>query len=310
MILTVTLTPSIDKLYMLDGLEPYSVMRVKEVRNTAGGKGLNVSRVAALLGEKVTAMGFVGGFVGQYFESLITEADICKAFTRVASETRSCVNGWDMARNASTEYLEPGAPVTEAEVDRFYADFIRALPTADVVTISGSVPKGAPADCYARLIAQCRDADKPVLLDTSGEALLAALKAKPTFVKLNTDEVAQLLGHEVNGFEECAAAAKRLHGEGISHVVISLGAEGALMVCGEGVWAGEPPRIRPRNTVGCGDSMVAGFAVSIVRKLLPEEGMRLSVAVSAANALSIGTGSFDPCDLEDLLPKIKIQRMP
>jgi len=310
MILTVTLNTSIDKLYMLDSLEPYTVMRVREVKNTAGGKGLNVSRVAAQLGEKVTAMGFVGGFVGHYFESLITEANIHKAFTQVASETRSCINGWDTSRNASTEYLEPGASVTTTEVNHFYADFARELLTADVVTISGSMPAGMPGDCYSRMIAQCRQAGRPVLLDASGETLRSAAKARPTFIKPNTDEIAQLLGFEVRGLEEIAVAAKRLHSEGIENVVVSLGAEGALMACDKGVWMGKPPHIQPKNTVGCGDSMVAGFAVGIVRKLPPEETLRLAVAVSAANALTIGTGSFDPDDLEDLLPSVMVQKTP
>jgi len=265
--------------------------------------------VAALLGEKVVAMGFVGGWMGQYFQSLITEPKIRKAFTRVESETRSCVNVWDAARNASTEYLEPGVPVTKADVERFRADFTRELPAAEVVSISGSMPQGLPADFYATLIAQCREAGKPVLIDTSGDALRSAVKAKPTLIKPNTDEVAQLTGRAVNGLEDITAVAKRLRGEGIAQVVVSFGAKGALMACDEGTWVGKPPRIRPRNTVGCGDSMVAGFAVGMVRKLPPQERLRLAMAVAAANALSIGTGSFDPCDLTDLLPKIKIKEI-
>lgn len=309
MILTVTLNTSIDKLYMLDELQPYTVMRVRQVCNTAGGKGMNISRVAAQLGEEVIAMGFVGGFTGQYFESLITEPGIRKAFTHVKSETRSCINGWDMTRNLSTEYLEPGSPVTADEVDRFDQDFERELRKADVVTLSGSLPIGMPADAYARLIEQCHRAGKPVLLDTSGETLRCAVKARPTFVKPNKDEIAQLLGHEARGTEEIARAARVLREGGILTVVVSLGAEGALMACGEGMWLGKPPMIHPKNTVGCGDSMVAGFAVGMSRNLPPEECLRLAVAVSAANALSMSTGGYEPQDLERILPAVEIKPM-
>ncbi len=306
MILTVTLNASIDKLYMIKRLDPYTVMRVEKVINTAGGKGMNVARVAAGLGEKVTATGFVGGFIGQYFESLITEANIRRAFTHVASETRSCINGWDMTKNESTEYLEPGAPVTGEEVERFYEDFARELAHADVVTLSGSLPEGMPKDAYGRLIALCRDAGKRVLLDTSGEALKRAVKALPTLVKPNKDEIAQLLGHEVRDFDEVVGAARKLYETGVALVAVSLGAEGALLVSRDGAWHGRPPRITPVNTVGCGDGMLAGFAVGLGRGLHPKEMLRLAVAVSAAGALSMATGGYDPADFDRIYPKITI----
>lgn len=306
MILTVTMNPSIDKLYMVPRDTHGTVMRVQQVRNTAGGKGLNVSRVASLLGERVTAMGIVGGHIGGYFESLISEG-IDRAFTHVASETRSCINVWDMSSGASTEYLEPGAPITAKEVERFFADFLRELPGADVVTISGSLPKGAPDDSYERLIRWCHEAGKPVLLDTSGENLRRGTTAVPDFAKPNTDELAQLLGHPVQGMEEAAAAARELHRQGIRWAVVSLGAEGAILACSEGVYHGRPPKITPRNTVGCGDSMVAGFAVSMARGMAPEDALRLAVAVSAANALTLSTGSFAKADFDNLLPRVTIK---
>ena len=280
MLLTVTLNTAIDKLYMMQAEQPYTVMRVQSVINTAGGKGMNVSRVAAQLGESVLAMGFVGGHVGDYFESLITEPSICKAFTHVNGETRSCVNAWDESRGLSTEYLEPGVPVTEADVARFEQAYKDALPGADAVAISGSMPRGVPSDCYARLIGWARAAGKRVYLDTSGETLRLGVKARPTFIKPNTDEIAE--------------------------VAISLGAEGALYVTDEGVLEGCPPRITPKNTVGCGDSMVAGFAVGHARGLHAAERLRLAIAVSAAGALSLYTGGFDSQDLEALAPQVRI----
>ena len=194
MILTVTLNSSIDKLYLMESVHPETVMRVKEVHNTAGGKGLNVSRVAAGLGEPVTAMGFTGGFNGRYLESLITQPLVRRAFTHVAGETRCCINCWDLSDGHSTEYLEPGQPVTQEEIRLFLADFEKQLPAAKVVTISGSVPKGVPEDFYRELIRRCREAGIPVLVDTSGKLLIGAVAEKPTFIKPNEDEIAQLTG--------------------------------------------------------------------------------------------------------------------
>ena len=309
MILTVTLNSSIDKLYLMESVRPETVMRVKEVHNTAGGKGLNVSRVAALLGEPVTAMGFTGGFNGQYLESLISQPLIRCAFTHVAGETRCCINCWDLSDNRSTEYLEPGEPVAADDVGRFLADFEAQLPSADVVTISGSVPKGVPRDFYCTLIRRCRETGTPVLVDTSGDLLVSAVKEKPAFIKPNEDEIAQLTGRPFSGRDEAVRALSDLHESGIPYVVLSIGEEGALLACDKGVFHGKPPKITPRNTVGCGDSMVAGFAAGFARHLSMAETFRMALAVSAANALSLFTGDFDPADYEKLYPEVTIDRI-
>ena len=309
MILTVTLNTSIDKLYLMESIHPETVMRVKEVHNTAGGKGLNVSRVAAKLQEPVTAMGFVGGFNGQYLESLISQPLVHCAFTHVQGETRSCINCWDLSNGRSTEYLEPGQPVTQEDIDRFLSDFSARLPEADVVTISGSVPQGVPEDFYCELIRRSRAAGIPVLVDTSGSRLIAAVEEKPLFIKPNEDEIAQLTGHSISGREEAVQALTGLHRDGIPYVALSMGGEGALLACDRGVFHGRPPKITPRNTVGCGDSMVAGFAVGFARRLPTEETFRMALAVSAANALSLFTGDFDPADYDRLYPEIQIEKI-
>ncbi|HBN81294.1 MAG TPA: 1-phosphofructokinase [Ruminococcaceae bacterium] len=309
MILTVTLNTSVDKLYVLNRLRPHEVMRVGEVNNTAGGKGLNVSRAAALLGERVAAMGFVGGHNGALFESLIREDGIEKRFTHVRAETRSCINVRDLETNRSTEFLEPGNPVTAEEVQNFLRDFEAELPSADVVTISGSMPKGVPPDFYASLIETARRRRKPVLLDTSGAALKNALAAKPALIKPNADEIRGLLHADASSQRELIAAAERLHQGGVSIVAVSLGKEGVLVVCGGGVYRGVTPDVPVVNTVGCGDSMVGAFAVGLARRTPMEEAIRCAVAVSTANALTKATGFFHQKDLMELLPRVRVERL-
>ncbi|MBE6906410.1 1-phosphofructokinase [Marasmitruncus massiliensis] len=309
MILTVTLNASVDKSYVVDHLDPYKVMRVKEVNNTAGGKGLNVSRVAALAGEPVTAMGFIGGHNGRLFESLIFVRGIEKRFTHINAETRCCINVRDLATNKSTEFLEPGSLVTEDDLAAFLHDFETQLPLSRIVTISGSMPKGVPADFYGLLVELARRAGKPVLLDSSGEALRAALSAYPTFIKPNADEICQLLGKTVSSRQEVIAAARQLHDGGVDTVAVSLGRDGVLVVSGEGVYRGITPNVPVVNTVGCGDSMVAGFAVGLARGMALPERIRYAVAISTANALTQETGSFRGEDLEALLPQIQVERL-
>ena len=198
---------------------------------------------------------------------------------------------------------------SKEERDSFLADFDRELPGADVVVLSGSIPEGTPEDVYCDLIRRCRKAGVPVLVDTSGSRLVSAAGEKPTLIKPNEDEIVQLTGRSFSEPEEAARILMDLHESGIPYVVLSMGAEGALLACEAGVFHGKPPEIVPRNTVGCGDSMTAGFAVGFARSLSTEETFRLALAVSAASALSLFTGDFDAEDYKRLLPEISIRRV-
>ena len=309
MILTVTLNTSIDRLYLMDHVEQETVMRVREVHNTPGGKGLNVSRVAQQLHEPVTAMGFIGGFHGKYLEDMIKQTGITPCFTHVKAETRSCINIWDLSDQRSTEYLEPGAPVSAEDVDRFMADFSEHLPEADTVTISGSVPAGVPLDIYARMIIQCREKKIPVLLDTSGALLQNAVRACPTLIKPNEDEIRVLTDLPPVDRGSMLRAMRRIARQGIEYVVLSLGAQGAILAANGKFYLGRPPHIDPKNTVGCGDSMLAGFAVGVARGWPIEQSFRTALAVSAANAENLLTGCCEEKDYEALLPGVEIREI-
>lgn len=309
MILTVTLNASIDKLYLVKSLTPYGVTRVQEVVNTAGGKGMNVSRVAALAGEPVTAMGFAGGYNGQLFQSLINTPGIRPAFTATSSETRCCINVRDEETASSTEFLEPGNPVTQEEIDRFLTDYRKELEQAKVVAVSGSMPKGLPGDFYATLTRIAKEAGKTVIVDSSGNSLKEALPGCPDLVKPNAEELQQLTGADTSSVESCVTAARALQAQGAGTVAVSLGKDGVLVVSPDGVYQGKPPKIQVVNTVGCGDSMVAGFSVGFSRGESLEETIRFAVAISVANALTKETGCFAQKDLEALLPQVTVEKL-
>lgn len=309
MLLTVTLNPAIDKLYTVDRLTDFTVMRAREVVATAGGKGLNVSRVASLLGVPVRAMGFVGGHSGAYLRELLAGTDIQCAFTEAAGETRTCINVKDLSTGRHTEFLEPGAPVSGAEYECFLSAYRLALAEAEAVTLSGSLPRGMPGDCYRTLVSLAREAEVPVLLDASGDALCLGVEAGPTVVKPNADELEQLLGAPAVGERQVLAALHALRRRGIKTAVASLGKRGALAVGPEGVFRAVPPEIQAVNTVGCGDSMLAGLALMEMGKTPLPEGLRTATALAAANALSPGTGDLAPQDFKRLLPLVKIEKL-
>ncbi len=309
MIYTVTLNAAVDKLYVIDSLQPFEVTRVKEVNNTAGGKGMNVARVAALAGEKVTAMGLIGGYNGEFFKSLIDEPNITSKFTKIDGETRTCINVKDIDTNHSTELLEPGCEVSDKDLNRFLKDFEKTIEDASVITISGSTPKGTPDDFYSKLVKIAKSKGKKVILDTSGDNLKNSLESKPTMIKPNVDEIKQILNIDIDSKEEIINAAQKLHEEGIEIVVISLGKDGAIIACDEGVFKGDTPDIPVVNTVGCGDSMVAGFAFGMARKYSIQETIKFAMAVSSANAMTCETGSFDRKALDKLLYRVKVRKV-
>lgn len=306
MITTVTMNASIDKAYHITGaVNPGTVMRVSECQNSAGGKGLNVARVISLCGVPVNAAGIVGGYNGEYLLELLSQDGISNEFFRAKGETRSCIN--ILAEDySSTEFLEPGFTVSEEEQRDFLEYFGNVIQMGSIVTISGSVPKGFPTDIYGRLIQIAKDANKTVMLDTSGSYLKAGLAAKPDFVKPNREELEDLFGCKLDTMEDVIDSGKRLHQMGIRYVVISLGADGALLVCDDGCFHGKPAKIKAVNTVGCGDSMVAAFAAALEMKKEPKECLAYSVAVSAANALSMRTGYFEESDLKTILDGVTV----
>ena len=192
MILTVTMNPSIDTRYQLDKLIIDDVNRVTPEK-TAGGKGLNVSRVLLQLGDDVLATGLLGGHMGAYMAELMDADGVKNDFVPIAGETRICLN--ILHEGNQTELLESGPQIAPAELEAFTAKFAELAAKADVVTLSGSLPRGVDAGYYAELVKIAEEAGAKVLLDTSGASLEAALEsdAKPELVKPNLTEINGLL---------------------------------------------------------------------------------------------------------------------
>jgi len=309
MITTVTLNVSIDKAYKIKGcVESGKVIRVLECNNTAGGKGLNVSRVASLCGEEVLATGFVGGHCGALAEELLEKDNIKNKFTHVKSETRSCINILD-ENNVSTEFLEKGDSISNEEIKAFLDDFDKIIEDSNVITISGSAPQGVPTNIYTTLINMIKAKNKKVILDASGDLLKEGIKALPTMIKPNSEEMENLLNVSINNEEEVIKNAIKLHESGIELVVVSLGSDGALLVCKDGVYHGKPPKIEVVNTVGCGDSMVAAFAVAMERGYSNIDSLKYAISISAANAMTFSTGSFNSEDVDNIFENTQINKI-
>lgn len=309
MITTVTMNTSLDKLYRVDRLVDGTVMRVREVVNTAGGKGLNVAKVAALLGEEVAATGFIGGFNGGHVRRLLEGTGVRDALVDSGVETRACVNVMDGETGESTEFLEPGPAVAPERYDEFLVRYAELVSASDAVTVSGSLPAGAPDGFYGRLVGLANAAHKPIVLDTSSQLLRDGVASCPTLIKPNREELGQLMQREIRDVRDVAEAARGVMARGVSHVAVSLGAEGVVLACAEGVFRGRVPDVRAVNPVGCGDSMVAAFAVGLARRMPVEAMVRLALAVSAASAMNNRTGWFERDDFESVAKRVQVERL-
>lgn len=308
MILTVTLNPTLDKLYIVDNFEKGEITRVGEVINTPGGKGLNVSKVLSLLGDETVATGFLGGYTGEYLRHLLSKSDVLADFVETDCETRTCIN-IRTGDEIHTQFLESGNEISSGALEEFLSKYRELVKKASMVVISGSATKGVPLTFYTDLILYAKSQGKKVILDTSNELLRKNIGATPTLIKPNTDELEQLFNRKITDVDDIIASAQKLRGLGIEAVAVSMGEDGAVLVCEQGVYRGIPPKITPVNTVGCGDSMVAGFAHSFLKNAAPEEALRFAIALSAANALSIKSGDFNKEDFCNLYGEVKVYKV-
>ncbi|MDR1038349.1 MAG: 1-phosphofructokinase [Deltaproteobacteria bacterium] len=310
MIITVTMNAAVDKLYRVETLDPGKVMRVYSCRNTAGGKGLNVTRVLKQLDQEVLALGITAGHNGDFIEEELRKLGIRHDFARGVGESRCCVNVVEASSGRQTEFLEPGPSIDDTALWDFNSRFARAVGPGKVVAMSGSLPKGVPPGFYGQLASIARESGAKVIVDSSGGALSASLTGYPDLVKPNVDEAGALLGRRLRGLAEVALAATELMARGAGAAAVSMGAEGVVFASPAGVIRAKPPKIVPRNAVGCGDTMVAGFATGMAEGWDAERTVRFAVALSCASALCEETGAFVDSDLEDLLPRIEVSRIP
>ncbi len=287
MIVTVTLNPAIDKVYFVDKLNLGDVNRPYAHTCSAGGKGLNVARVAHILGAKATALGFIGGRNGDYIKSEIKKQGIACHFTVVNGETRINTNISDKEGN-STEILEAGPTITVDEANRFIADFISITKEADIIAISGSMPKGIEKNFYYTLTTLIKD--KQVIIDASGETLSEAIKAKPFMVKPNRTELVQLLGFEPTDNSSLKNALIFLYEKGIALPFITLGKDGAAAYVDGEFLRFIPPSVTVKNAVGSGDSTVGGICTGLDMGLNFIDAIRLGMASGCANTQFNETG--------------------
>lgn len=282
MIYTVTLNPSIDFIVRIDQLNLGSVNRMVSDDKFAGGKGINVSRVLQRLGVGNTATGFLGGFTGHFIEDSLKNEGIETAFVKVDQDTRINVK---IKSQEETEINGQGPMISQEQLEALKAK-LSQLTSDDTVVFAGSAPANLGNAVYKELIPLVRKSGAQVVCDFEGHPLLDALANNPLLVKPNNHELEAIFGVPLNSLNDVETYARRILEMGAQHVLISMAGDGALLVTEEATYFAKPIKGQVKNSVGAGDSMVAGFTGEFVKSKDPVEALKWGVACGTATAFS------------------------
>ena len=289
-------------------LEPGAVNRSETLLTHAAGKGVNVAQVLADLGHEVSVGGFLGASNPEAFEALIASRGFGDAFIRVPGETRSNIKIAEQDGRV-TDINAPGPLVSEQAQKQLLKMVAIIGPEFDAVVVAGSLPRGVSAQWFQELIHALKDLGLKVVLDTSGEALRAGIKAGPWLIKPNTEELAEALDCATDSIAQQAQAAERLHAQGVEHVVVSHGAEGVNWFSPGTALHATPPKVSVASTVGAGDSLLAGMLHGLLRFDLPETTLRRATAIAAMAVTQIGFGISDDAQLARLESGVHVRAL-
>ena len=302
MIYTVTLNPSIDYIVRLDQVQVGSVNRMDSDDKFAGGKGINVSRVLKRLDIPNTATGFIGGFTGKFITDTLAEEQIETRFVQVAEDTRINVK---IKADQETEINGTGPTVELEQLEELKA-ILSSLTAEDTVVFAGSSAKNLGNVIYKDLIALTRQTGAQVVCDFEGQTLIDSLDYQPLLVKPNNHELGDIFGVKLENLDEIEKYARELLAKGAQNVIISMAGDGALLVTSEGAYFAKPIKGTVKNSVGAGDSMVAGFTGEFVKSKDAVESFKWGVACGTATTFSddLATAEF----IKETYEKVEVEK--
>ncbi|MBU3216044.1 1-phosphofructokinase [Clostridium estertheticum] len=291
MIYTVTFNPAIDYVITVDDFKAGSINRVDSEEKFAGGKGINVSRVLNNFGIKTKALGFVGGFTGKFIIDSLESQGVETDFIEISGDTRINVK---LNSKEETEINGAGPVIKDEDLNKLFK-IVEGLTSNDYLVLSGNVQKSVPRDIYARLQKKCASNNVKVVVDTTGDALVATLQNKPFLIKPNNHELGEIFNKELTDTDEIIKYAKKLIVMGAQNVIISMAERGALLICESGVYHATPAKGKVQNSVGAGDSVIAGFLAKYSQSKDLIEAFRWGATSGSATAFS-----KDLCKKEDI----------
>lgn len=303
MIYTVTLNPSIDYIVHVDSLKIGDINRMSSDLKLPGGKGINVSRILKRIGLESTAWGFMGGFTGNFITDWLHSEAVTTDFTPIEADTRINIK---LKAGEETEINGAGPNISGAEMAQLKKQFDH-LSSEDIVILSGSTPSSLPKGFYAELIQLITERGAEFVIDTTGQDLKDSLLSHPLLVKPNNHELAELYQTEFHKVEDILPYGKALLNEGAKYAIVSMAGDGALLFTKEGVFRSNVLKRPLRNSVGAGDSMIAGFVGKYSETKDPVEAFKWSVACGSATAFSDDLANAD--FIHELLDEVRITQL-
>ena len=289
MIYTVTFNPALDYVVFLDGLKLGEINRATRESIFYGGKGINVSTILNMLGMETTALGFVAGFTGKAIEEGLAAEGMHTDFIRLP-EGNSRINV-KVKHGDETEINGQGPVITKEALDALF-EKLSALKDDDILVLAGSIPNTLPEDIYEKILAALAGKETRIVVDATKDLLLNVLKYHPFLIKPNNHELGEMFDTVCETKEDIEYYARKLQEKGARNVLISMAGDGAILITEDGasIQMGTP-KGKVINSVGAGDSMVAGFVAGYLKSGSYEEALKTGTAAGSGTAFSEGLAS-------------------
>ncbi len=307
-IYTISLNPSIDYSFMLGEDIVYDdINRIKESRTDPGGKGLNVARMLSGLGCRCTALALLGGENGDRLKSLLERENIRYRHVEIKGNSRSVYNFFSGEK--VLRFNQAGPRISNLEKRMFFG-LLEEIPfgIGDMLSISGSLPRGLSVSTYRKIIEKSRGKGVYTVLDADGEALSEGIMAAPDVIKPNMWEFERIAGEPVSSYQAFLKTAEGIINRGISTILLTLGSRGALLFSRETLLYSSISKVRVESTVGCGDAFLAGFLHGVCRGFKMEECLKWASASGTAKACVKGTLMPEKKEIARVLEKVKVRR--
>jgi 1-phosphofructokinase len=292
MIYTVTLNPSIDYYVRIQHLQIGTLNRAEQTIFSPGGKGINVSRVLKRFGINSVVLGFAGGFTGTYIKQALTQEQIPVQFIEVDEPTRINIK----LKDAQETEINGVGPTISKEKQEQFLKKIESLTKNDVLVVSGSLPPSIPAQFYKEIALLCTERNIPFIVDTTGPILKKLLPFRPFLVKPNHHELGDMFHVAIETVQDAISYGKKLLQEGASNVIVSMGGNGAVFINEKHQFVATVPNGNAINTVGAGDSTVAGFLASFIQDKDWMKAFQYGVSAGTATAFSEDLCTKDETD--------------
>ncbi len=304
-IITITFSPSIDKSVTILQITPDIKMHCSNLINEPGGGGINVARVIDRLGGAVAAVFPSGGYTGMRFKELLKEENVHFVNIETKNETRENLVVFDKSTNQEFRFGMPSNTIFEEEIDGILSA-IENQNNIDFIIVSGSLPASIPLSIFGKIAAIAKSKNAKLIVDTSGKALKQAVNEGVYLLKPNREELGKLLKNEDLKIEDIEVAARTLiQKKQCEIIVVSLGENGAMLVSKNEVHLIKPPTVKVKNTVGAGDSMVAGIVFGLSKNLSLHECLQYGIACGTATTMKIGSSLCEKIEVQKLLKIIK-----